>query len=275
MKAENMATSEKPIIVVGGCPRSGTTLLRLILDSHRNIACGPELKYADYLKNSMVKSWKAHGRLMEENYGITLPYFAQTFGLQYAALLEPYRIKAGKARIAEKTPQNILSFPALAMMLPKSPMVHMIRDGRDVASSLVRQKWVHLGTTKKLAYTQDIKSAAEYWARCVRTGRTLSGLKVRYTEIRYEDLVNKPESTLRYLLDRLNEPWDPSVLDYQNKPHHLPRSEQRSHGDSLKKPINPEAIGRWRDWSAAERSEFKAAAGELLIELGYAQDDQW
>lgn len=262
-------------IIIGGCPRSGTTLLRLILDSHRNIACGPEMKIAPRLADTMMQTWRLFGKDLEQNYGLTLQNFARTYGGQYTALLEPYRKKSGKPRIAEKTPQNVLSFPELSLMLPASPFVHVIRDGRDVAASLLRQRWINPRTKQKSPFTQNIKNAAAHWMHCVRTGRKISVLTDRYTEIIYERLVDQPEETLRALFDRLKEPWDPAVLEHSKQPHRLSAKEQVSHGDSIIQPIYTTATGRWQDWSETERSEFKAAAGDLLIELGYATDDRW
>lgn len=263
---------EAPLIVVGGCPRSGTTLLRLMLDSHARIACGPEFKVLNLIAGNAVRMMQVHAPTLEGVYALEREQIIRSFGDQAVALLEPWRRRAGKARIAEKTPQNVHAFTVLAEMLPESPFIHLIRDGRDVVRSLLRQSWSDPATGRPVPYCADPVEAAKYWVKCVRDGRRMADgpHAARYVEVRYEDLATDPEATMRTLLDRIGESWDPAVLAHHERDHAMPESEAGSHGDALSRPVNRGAIGRWRDeWTETDRSAVERVAGALLRELGY------
>jgi len=261
----------RPPIIVGGCPRSGTTLLRLVLDSHPNIACGPELKLLNPLAHSFLQIRNAFGPILRDGYGLTDADLAESFGRQIEFLLEKYAGRPGARRRAEKTPQNIHVFAQIAMMLPESPLVHVIRDGRDVVSSLLRQRWINPATGQPVPYNRDARIAAQYWVKAVNDGRAVpAAARSRYLEIRYEDVVNDSERALRRLFDFVGEPWDPVVLRFHEHPHDFSRDEAGSHGTDLQKPIYTRAIGRWKtDLDDAQKAAVKDVAGALLEELGY------
>jgi hypothetical protein len=265
-----------PPIIIGGCPRSGTTLLRVMLDSHPNIACGPELKAIHLVAMAFATMHKAFGENLQAHYGISEQRLAGIFGDQIKALLEPYRRRTGKPRIAEKTPQNIEVFPFLFHLLPGSPLIHVIRDGRDVVCSLLAERWVSPITGNVLDYTQDPRQAAEFWVKTLVDARPMRGRGYAgvYTEVRYEDLVQKPEPTLKRLLDFIGEPWDPAVLDFHRRAHDLPSAESGSRG--VDRPLHEQSIGRWRrDLGERERAAVKEVAGATLMELGYCRDLDW
>ena len=98
----------------------------------------------------------------------------------------------------------------------------------------------------------------------------------RYREIRYEDLVGKPEPALRGLFEFIGEPWDERVLNF-----HVERGSARDvrkfpQNPEATRPLYPDAMGRWRsEMTGAEADVFKALAGDLLLELGYESDNSW
>jgi protein-tyrosine sulfotransferase len=268
-------TSSASPIIVGGCGRSGTTLMRVILDTHPRICCGPESR----LFQPRVPS---------------PPKLARRFGLPEAAVGELF-VKAGsqaefidrffalycqsrtKPRWAEKTPRNVLYLDYIFEHFPDARFVHMIRDGRDTICSLrthPRHKVVD-GKIVKLNTWHPIEPCLERWLNDVRAGLAFRG-DPRYTEIRYEALVAHPRETLAPLFDFLGEPFDQCVLEYHR--------EQGQSRDATLFPQNPEAtkpmfaksVARWhRDLSADELALVKREAGPLLKELKYTPDDQW
>jgi hypothetical protein len=161
-------------------------------------------------------------------------------------------------------------------MFPESPLIHVIRDGRDVVCSLLTMNWVDLRTGQPLDYTKDVRKAAENWVSAIRTARNSLRnpvVKKNYLEVRYENLVQNPEATLRQLFGFIKEPWDPRVLDYHKYKHNL---EGESSAEQVSIPLYKTAVRRWvRDLKDADKETVKEVAGGLLIELGYAEDLSW
>jgi len=265
-------------IFVGGAGRSGTTLLRVILDSHPNIACGPELKMTRWVIH-LWEDFLGYVNLMKpplETYQLSQEYVNSIFAGVFMSLIENYRKVSGKKRIADKEPDNVYFFQNLAHLFPESPLIHVIRDGRDVVCSLLQMNWVDPTTRKPLDYTQDVNKAAEYWMGAVRVGQETKKhpiAKENYIEVRYEDLVESPEATLKHLFERINEPWDHTVLHYYNKMRDLACE---SSAEQVSKPLYKNAVSRWeRDLKPQDKDIIKHVAGDLLLELGYVKDHDW
>jgi hypothetical protein len=266
----------RPPIFAGGAGRSGTTLLRVILDSHPNIACGPELKVTP----ALCRLWQDFQTSLSpplREYLLTPNDINAIFAQTIVSLLEKYRQKSGKLRVAEKSPNNVFFFEHLNHMFPDSPLIHVIRDGRDVVCSLLTMQWMDPKTGKPLEYTRDVRKAAEYWARAVRTGQTVARQKPsvakRYVELRYEELVNDPVSTLHPLFTFLDEPWDPAVLQFHQQQRNLAGE---SSAEQVSRELYTSAVARWqRDLKPEHKSAIKDVAGDLLVELGYARDNDW
>lgn len=263
-----------PPIFIGGAGRSGTTLLRVMLDSHSQIACGPELKvlptvaslWADLTQRwiDVLAASNVHGDDLD-----------RMFGALVRGLLDPQRQAAGKARSAEKSPNNVFVFGHLHRMFPDAAFVHMLRDGRDVVASLLTMDWTTPDGTP-IAYTKSARLAARYWASAVQAARTFAQQtagQANYMELRYEDLVTAPETTLRGLFAFLGEDWEPAVLAYHEQARDLAGE---SSADAVARPISRTAVGRWqRDLPLLDRQPVKEEIGALLIELGYASDYAW
>ena len=267
----------KPPIFVGGAGRSGTTLLRLFLDSHPNITCGPEMKFVPMLCRAFTELDRIHGERLANNFNLARSDNAKIFGQHIVATMEPYRVASGKPRIAEKTPQNIFQFEILRQVLSDSPLIQVLRDGRDVVRSLLSMNWFNLASGKPLPYTVDIEAAANYWVRSVESGRKLLRQEnSNYFEIRFEDLVERPEFALKQLFDFVGEPWSDAVLDYADADHHLSIEDYNSQGEVPVRPVDRTRSGKWREeWSVSETDIVRRVAGDLLVNLGYSDGEDW
>jgi hypothetical protein len=272
--SEQAGGSRSPIFV-GGAGRSGTTLLRVILDSHHNIACGPELKVIPKLC-ALWQDLQTSFAPPLRQYLLAPKDINDIVGQMILALLEKYRQHSGKMRVAEKSPNNVYFFEHLNHMFPESPLVHVIRDGRDVVCSLLTMNWFNSETRQKLEYTSDARKAAGYWANSVRAGQAAGqkpSVATRYIELRYELLVTDPTPTLRKLFTFLDEPWDPAVLRYHEQGRNLAGESSAS---QVSRELYTSAVGRWqRDLNPKDKAAIKEVAGDLLIELGYARDNDW
>ena len=265
-------------ILIGGCGRSGTTLLRVILDSHPNLCCGPESNLFLVGKTHRLsvdelafKFDLPPGRIIEmQQASPSLAEFIDRFFSAYATA-------RGRPRWAEKTPKNVTVLDFIGAHFPQAKFVHVIRDGRDVACSLrthPRHQVVD-GRLVRLDTRNPWKLGVSRWVEDVRAGLRFRA-DSRYREIRYEDLVAKPEPALRGLFDFIGEPWDERVLNF-----HAERGSARDvrkfpQNPEATRPLYPDAMGRWRtEMTGAEADVFKALAGPLLLELGYETDNSW
>jgi protein-tyrosine sulfotransferase len=262
-------------IVLGGCGRSGTTLVRMMLDSHRRICCGPESSL--FRRRAIDVAWLADrfGFPPSEVRAIydsaaSRPAFIEAF----AALCMD---RAGKARWAEKTPRNISRIDAIFRAFPAARFVHVLRDGRDVAASLrthprhkvVNGKLVPLGTWKPIA------GCARRWVRDVEGSRRWWG-DPRFLTVRYEDLVLNPRPALERLMAFVGEDWDEAMLAHAVAGSPFRDATRFAQNPEALGAVNTTSLGRWtRDLDARDRRVFKRIAGALLIELGYAADGNW
>lgn len=262
-------------IFIGGAGRSGTTLIRVILDSHPSIACGPELKITP-----MIASWwhdcqTKYGAFLHE-YTLNEQDVNAMFARLLSTVLDKYKHSQGKRRAAEKTPNNVTVFYPLHKMFPDSPMVHVIRDGRDVIASLLTMDW-KTPDGKPVPYTQDAVAAAHYWLNAIRSGRRFRDAtqqtRDRYYEIRYEDILENPEQTLKALLTFVGEEWTPDVLAFHEKDRQLANE---SSAVQVSKPLYRTAVKRWeRDLTTAQKKAIKPLIASTLCELGYSDDGDW
>jgi Sulfotransferase family len=203
-----MTTAPQVPIFIVGCQRSGTTVLRLMLDSHPRISCGPETRFLADMERIVAADWQRLSR-----FGFDQEDWLARIATFFGGIQQDYALSRGKARWADKTPLYAMHMDFIARVFPQSQFVHVIRDGRDVAVS----------HRKRFGYRSSVKSAVK-WPRYIATAQA-SGAKLgpgRYFEVRYEDLVEHSEKTLRGLVEFLGEEWEPQMLEFDSKPHDVP-----------------------------------------------------
>lgn len=291
------AAASYPMPIVVGAPRSGTTLLRLMLDSHPELAVPPEtgfLGLAPKLRGSGDRlrerfftavtgfghpspAWPDFGIPAEEFRSAlrALSPFTATEG--FRAFYRMYAARFGKPRWGDKTPMYCTQMDAIRRVLPEARFVHLIRDGRDVALSL-RRMWFSPGP--------EIEAQAAYWRRCVRAARRAGKGRADYLEVRYEDLVVDPRSSLERICGFVGLAYDEAMAQHHLRAaerlgEHRARSgpdgsalvtvEQRlAQQESATHPANSARVQAWREaMDDRERERFRRVAGDLLRELGY------
>ncbi|MBN1269700.1 MAG: sulfotransferase [Kiritimatiellae bacterium] len=262
-------------IVIGGCGRSGTTLLRVILDSHPNICCGIESNL--FLPRSIRPS------VLERKFDMPAADVARLLdasGSQAEFIdrfFAAYCRQTGKPRWAEKTPDNVRVVDWIFDRFPEARFIHMLRDGRDAVCSLrthpshdiINGQRVALNTRQPLDYCID------RWVATVSMGLAYRD-DPRCFEIKYEDITSDGETALKKLFQFLEEPWDPVVLDF-HKQRNGSRDERKNPlHPGIHQPISRLSTGRWRkEMTKGDADEFKSRAGHLLVHLGYVVDNNW
>jgi hypothetical protein len=254
------AARPAPIFVVG-CQRSGTTLLRLVLDSHPAIACGPETRFLESMTRIVGEDWPRLAR-----YGPSRQAWLDSIADWFGGLQSDYAASRGKVRWADKTPRYALIMDFLDQMFPDAQFIHVIRDPRDVV----------LSHRKRFGYVAALK-AIRKWPTYVATARA-TGERLgpgRYLEVRYEDLVSDNEHQLRRVFEFLGEPWDPIVLQYDQLPHDVADkyhtfSHERRMGSGSAGSIYSSRVGAHRrELGPVLRTLTRSLDGPAMRELGY------
>ena len=163
-------------------------------------------------------------------------------------------------RYGDKTPPFVLHVDLLAELFPEACFVHLIRDGRDVARSLVQTSFG----------PSDLARAADVWVRRVTRGR-VSGARLgpgRYLEVRYESLVADPGSVLHEVCALASVAFRPEMLSPEQGTSAIPERE-RPHHSNLARPITAGLRDWRRDMPDADVAVVEAVAGDLLADLGY------
>jgi hypothetical protein len=274
-----------PVFIVG-CERSGTTLLRLMLNAHPQMAIPPESYFIQQI-------WAAHPspkvyppEIRERVIHLLLehPLWGKVpeWGLdpealrrrlesmeapKHAKVLEAvftaYAARQGKSRWGDKTPSYVESLDSIHQIFPKAKLIHLIRDGRAVCESLLRQKFGP-GSVPEIG-----KLWSERVQRGRRAGRQLP--ETVYREISYEALVSEPEVQLRRLCSFLELSFHREMLEHRQKSDSTVFEEEKDgRHQSATRPIDPELRDQWRRrLSVSDRLLFQAFAGPTLRACGY------
>jgi hypothetical protein len=288
-----------PAPFVVGVGRSGTTLLRLMLDAHPQLAIPPETHF-------IPQFIQASGKL-RFNSRIAARVISQDphrrwadFGLEEADLRQSmaalsrfntadairsfYLLYAGrhdKARWGDKTPDYVRKMKKIQNTLPEARFIHVIRDGRDAGLSQNKR------VVKRGKQPVPGRELARRWRKRIVKSRIDAESVDHYTEVRYEDLITETEAVLRRVCEFIELDFDPAMLTYHERAEErmqemagaLPAKKgrpEREAGERLaahaltKEPPKAERVAVWkREMEAEENAEFEQAAGYLLDELGY------
>src|SRR5919201_5549945 len=290
-----------PAPFVVGVSRSGTTLLRLMLDAHPDLTIPAETHFVPMVANvcdrlieqgtptevvreRALETITGHPRWgdfrlspdevrqrMERHDPLSTGDVIRSFYEACAA-------REGKPRWGDKSPPYTYKAPRIQRALPEACFIHIIRDGRDVALSLSEVSWG----------TDDVTEAAKKWVnellKARRRAKTLA--RGTYIEVHYEDLVADPEPVLREIVEHVDLPWSDQMLDYPKYAQERMRGEMertlkplgggtitaeertRQHQLLFERP-SASRVGRWRtEMSPENRKAFEAVAGRLLKRLG-------
>jgi protein-tyrosine sulfotransferase len=297
MKCNDKLTRQ-PIFILG-VPRSGTTLLRTILDSHPAIACGPE---TPWLAAHQPSSIMALHRYLTENplgycrsFGVSQEVVTEASRDFAMALMDAYARSKGKQRWAEKTPDNLMYLDFFVEMFPDAFYVCIVRDALDTAisTSIIpphrrgisdwHEKFLLIGPECKLE--NNCFNALLRWNHWNRKAdEVLAGRRLLH--VSYEDLVCNPRSVLQSVFDFVQASYDENVLDYARFKHDLPDWEWGSADVKHFNRITPERTRRAdKELTAVEREVLMPLAlygrakgecftGEARVEMASTKELQ-
>ncbi len=262
----------KRLIFAGGVPRSGLTLLRAILSAHPQVFCGPD----SGILPSLALQWRQIadqlGELHERHFALPPDEVRKNFSKAIYTLLAGAPAAAQKSLVVEKTPLNVLAFADLAVLFPEAKFIHVVRDGRDVAASLLQRDWRDPQSGAPFAHVSDAGAAAAYWNGLTHLARQAENKindSQRFLVLHYEHLVRNPAAALPTLFEFLETPFDDQVARFYENEITLAGIECESRA-RLSKPLSDDRVGRWRkDLSTAQGDHVVQRAGEMLRAFNY------
>ncbi len=282
-----------PAPFVVGVNRSGTTLLRMMLDAHPELTMPPETHFVPALIEACEQPQASPESILATitaqrewgDFGLTEQQLLDAFaaldplsaGDALRSFYGAYAERVGKPRWGDKTPIYVKSMRKIQRALPEARFVHVIRDGRDVALS-IRDRAVK---------DHPIDRIAERWVRRISRAREQATGLDHYLEIRYERLITDSETVLREICDFYELPFAAQLLDYhegsaarlEEMKRDLPADGKRTtlsverrmetHARTTQAP-DASRVSRWREQMApSDRELFESIAGDLLAELDY------
>ena len=331
-KRPNCSLEDTPVFFIVGRAKSGTSWLMKMLDAHPDILCTGEGRFfgrnfiqedfkrgqrgriqpsslyralleAEYLEGWIERSVWTRGDNVEEHLTNLTRLSTNYFLAQRLA-------KSGKRIVGDKAPflKNNAIVEEIGKIYSGAKVIHIIRDGRDVAVSLLHHMWNHAKDeggiyeltpeelAKRRAYRENPKELVEAgdgvfpkdmlreeasgWreqvSKAMKDDRWLLGAD--YTEVRYEDLQKIPAQEIRRLLEFLGAAGSEETVRQCVRAASFEKlSKGRKRGEEDPSSFFRKGVaGDWRNvFTKEDKQIFKEAAGDLLIELGYEKNDEW
>jgi hypothetical protein len=248
--------SNEPIFIVGA-PRSGTTLLRNMLNRHPAIAICRETDFDHYVyrrrrsfgnlgdlrnRQRLVKEYlstRGVRRMQMELQALEAMLLKEgtSYEAFFLSLLRCYAQAQGKRRCGEKTPRHALITEQLCEWYPGATIIHLVRDPRDVVASLLRMPWAD----------HNALGNARLWLRFNLAARR-SQHRPKYLLVHYEQLVTQPEQELRRICSFIGEDYSAIML----VPSHDPTAD-RPWLQRAEEPVNTGRLGKWREQLTADQ----------------------
>lgn len=279
-------TAHQPFFVFGN-PRSGTSLFRLMLNSHPKIAVPPECGFAEWLYEKF-----GQGKFSKNTYrNFCAEVFEtrkfKTWGLSHESLLSEiikkkpknykelvrevyleYARKAGKNvdLFGDKNNYYIKKIGKIESIFPGSKKIFIVRDGRDVACSYLMLRDKKIDSVYKPSLTSDIREIATEWRESVEVMEYW--FKKGALSIRYEDLVVRPAYTLAKVCNYLSIEYSINMLGYYNK-NDEPDEFKAWKGKTFE-PLDQSGLKKFKAELTNEQINiFQEVAGSSLVSLGY------
>ncbi|TRY76009.1 hypothetical protein DNTS_010908 [Danionella cerebrum] len=259
---------DTPLIFVGGVPRSGTTLMRAMLDAHPLVRCGEETRVIPRLL-AMQATWShsARERVRLDEAGVT----EEVLNSAVRAFLLEIIVGHGEPaqRLCNKDPFALKSLFYLSKIFPKAKFVLMLRDGRATVHSMVSRKVTITGFD-----LTSYRDCLVKWNRAVEVmyDQCLAAANGNCLPVHYEQLVLHPGRVMRKLLQFLDLPWDNSVLHHEQligKAGGVSLSKVELSTDQVVKPVNTEALSKWVGKIPTDVVEDMPSLAPMLSRLGY------
>jgi len=274
-------TPNRPVFM-GGCPRSGTTLIRTMLNSHPDLAMPHETRFlidayrrrrkwgdmSDPERRRELARWivrqpKTRVQRLTKDFDAFVERSVAappTIGAVLSTGFTMYAERHGKRRWGDKRPSYILELDAVMAMFPNAQFINVVRDPRAAVASIRKIGWFADGLSAGTALWLRSQRSADRWRRKLGPDQFL--------EIRYEQLVEDTEGTLSRLVEFLG--LDPGGLESMLSYHEKIDIMSRQIHPLLDKPVTAAAVRSWE--TALERPEIgliETTLADRMARYGY------
>ena len=239
---------------------SGTTLLRLMLDSHPHIAIARETGIARSLMAIKSIPFRPNGaEIWHHRLGYTDDELDRSIRDFYGEMFERFAAGRGKRRWGDKTPFHLWHMQTLAYFWPQAQFIGVVRHPAATMCSTVRRfEW------------EWTKAALNWRLQTLHLINVTQALGMQASMCRYEDLVLDPKDVMQSTLTWLGEPWSNRVLRHHEV--NRPGKEKVEGGTKSTDPIDPSRISKWvRTMPAEGRAELESLR-PLAEFFGYSLD---
>ncbi|KAG7202057.1 hypothetical protein KM043_004735 [Ampulex compressa] len=257
-----------PLIFIGGVPRSGTTLMRAMLDAHPDVRCGQETRVIPrilQMKMHWSKSERENLRLTEA--GISKEVLDSAIAAFCLEIIARHGEPA--PRLCNKDPLTLKMGSYILELFPNAKFIFMIRDGRATVHSIIYRKVTITGFDLS-SYRQSLirwnHAISVMYGQCKEMGSD------RCLMVPYEQLVLHPRQWMMKILSFLDVPWNDSVMHHEefiDKPGGVPLSKVERSSDQVIKPVNLEALNKWVGNIPEDVIREMADIAPMLSVLGY------
>ena len=252
-----------PLIIVGGYGRSGTTLMRTILDAHSDVSCGPETKILPGI-TSFVKNFEdAENATSQLNQaGFSLENLNNALSIFLYHVMDTRGLKS--KRLCAKDPVIITYLSFLVKIFPKAKFVYMVRDGRDSAYSWMQKRETFFTFENMKKYLKEWNELNEQAnAQCLES-------KDNCIKVKYEDLIRNPKQNILKVATFLNLTWTDDFLRHNELiGSKITVLESEWSANQVNKPIYTSSINKWIGKIAEYNKTMVSSEIFMLKELGY------
>lgn len=286
---------KSPIFIIGN-PRSGTTLLRLMLNNHENIVIPPECgfmvwwydKYADwnssyshnehYLNafledlsaSRKIETWSMNINELKKFISVRIP---SSYPELTSSIYEFFGLSIGKIfkRWGDKNNFYLNHIRTIKKLFPDAFFIHIIRDGRDVACSCIHLNKKNIVSKYAPNLPYEIEEIAYEWTASIKEIRNSFDLFdwQNTLEIKYEELVVSPESKLKEICASIGEGYDPHMLEYYRNQSAEPAEFLQWKEKLIGKPSSSQVGIYRRELKGSQISLFDSIAKEILSIYSY------
>lgn len=275
----------KQIFFVVGAPKSGTTWLQKMLDTHLEIVCSGEGHFRRFIANfeDIVKRYNTGQETVAKYVYEGKPYYTPVNDEQFNYLVTVFicmmlgqRNEKSIRFLGDKTPLHVEYMSTLRTLFPTAKFIHIVRDGRDTAISITRHSDRMLNRAPTCAgndlFYQCIKEAAERWHNAIQAALAFKQqFPDNYHEVQYGELQQKPLETIQGILNFLGATCTPDIITQLYEANSFEKLSGRKTGEEdISSFFRKGIIGDWKNHFDAKSLEiFNQHAAASLVAMGY------